>query len=116
MWETAIEQAKELRVKFTVAKRNGHTYQLYRADQEDRTLRLNLYFYKLDRLPDCEDHLYFSENLFNGMREGLYSYQFSTEFGWPSARKPHDFLLDPKEFLILEYSDGATILLEEEYG
>ena len=71
---------------------------------------------ELDKHPDIHDHLYFSENLFHGLSEGLFAYQFSAEIGWPCARQPHDFLLDPKEFLILEYSDGTTLLLEEVYG
>lgn len=116
MLEAAIEKAKMRRARFTVVQKKGSVYQLYTNDCHVQTLRLHLDFYKLSKLPDCHDILYFSENLFNGLSEGLYSYQFSAEFGWPSARKPHDFLLDPKEFLILEYSDGTTMILEEVYG
>ena len=116
MLETAIRKAKELRVKFTVVNRNDDIYQICTTDHCGRMLSLELCFYKLGRRPDYNDNLYFSENLFDGLNEGLYSYQFSAEIGWPCARQPHDFLLNPKEFLILEYSDGTTILLEEVYG
>ena len=105
MLEAAIEKAKTLRSKYTVMQKDGSTYHLYTT--RGKMLRINLDFYALDKHPDRGDHLYFSENLFNGLSEGLFSYQFSTEIGWPCARQPHDFLLNPKEFLILEYSDGT---------
>lgn len=114
MLETAIEKAKTLRVKYTAMQPDGSAYHLYAA--HGKMLRVNLDFYALDKHPDCGDHLYFSENLFNGLSEGLLSFQFSAEIGWSCARQPHDFLLDPKEFLIIEYSDGTTLLLEEVYG
>ena len=116
MLQTAIERAKTQRTKYTVLQKEGYDYQLYTAEHHGRILRLTLDFYRLDKLPDCHDNLYFSENLIGGMREGLYSFQYSAEIGWPCVREPHDFLLDPKEFLILEYADGNTIILEEVYG
>lgn len=116
MLEAAIEKNKALRVKFTVTRKDGYVYQLYTADNHGKMIRSHLDFYKLERLPDCHDNLYFSEHLFDGMNEGLFSYQFSAEIGGSCAREPHNFLLEPAEFLILEYSDGTTTILEEVYG
>jgi len=116
MLNAVVDREKAKRIRFSVLNREARSYQLYSPSWSKQAIRLNLDFYALDKWPECGDGLYFSENLFGGLKDGLRTFQFSTEIGWPSARKPHDFLLDPKEFLILEYADGTTILLEEQYG
>lgn len=113
--KSAIENEKEYRLGFVVCNKDNNTYELQNTAY-GKKLRLVLHFYHLDKLPDCQDVLYFSENIFEGMRENLYVYQFSAKIGEVYARKPHNFLIDPEEFLILQYADGKTILLEEQYG
>ena len=116
MLNAAIAREKAARTRYIVKLRDGDVYTLKPESCAGRLLRLVLRFYKLDRLPEMQDALYFSGHLASGLEDNLYCYQFSAEFGWPSARKPHDFLQNAEEFLILEYADGATVLLEDQYG
>ena len=113
--ERAIELEKKQRVGFEVCKKDGNFYELQNTAL-GKKLKLRLYFDDIERLPDCHDVLYFSDNVFQGMREHLYMYQFSKTVGNPCARGPHDFMAEPREFLILQYADGDTILLEQQYG
>ena len=93
---------------------NGKTYYLTGRDGAEYVL--NCSFDRLKPLPQVGDRLYLSENIVNGMKENLFSYTFSRRIGKAYARRPHDFLKEPREFLILEYKNGKTVLLEQWYG
>lgn len=116
MLEAAIRREKRDRTECRVRDRRGCHYTLDCPTAPGRELKLDLEFYHLDKKPEPGDRLYFSGNLASGLKECLHSYYFSAEIGSPCAREPHDFLLDPREFLILEYRDMTTILLEQHYG
>ena len=116
MLEAAIRREKRDRTECRVRERHNHHYTLDCPTVPGRELKLDLEFYQLEKKPEPGDRLYFSGNLASGLRERLHSYYFSTEIGSPCAREPHDFLLNPREFLILEYRDMTTILLEQQYG
>lgn len=116
MLHDAIEQEKKRRPAFRVTMRSGHAYMLESSAVRAGMILLYLEFYELNEEPERGDVLYFSENLAEGLQDNLHMYSFSTEIGSPCAREPHDFLIDPREFLILEYAHGETILLEQQYG
>lgn len=114
--EQAIELEKKRRPRLSVQDKSDYLYKL-KNHANGKTLRLCLFFYDLEREPEFGDILYFSDSVFEGIQENLYVYQFSTIIGKECARPPHDFLIDPKEFLILKYmDDNKTILLEQQYG
>lgn len=88
----------------------------YLRDLNNKTYTLYIDFVDMDVMPGVGDGFYLSENIIEGMREKLYSYTFSTRIGEECARPPHVFLVNPEEFLIFEYQEGKTILLEQWYG
>lgn len=115
MLNRAVMEAKRNRLCFEIMEIDEGSYKLRRLPMGGY-VQLHLTFDGLDRQPGQHDTLYFSENLREGLAEGLHMYQFSAEIGHVCAREPHDFLQEPREFLILEYADGETVLLEQQYG
>ena len=97
-----------------IDKIDGDCY--YLADRNNTTYVLHIDFDGLNPTPSVGDGFYMSENMVEGIKENLYTFTFSTHIGEVYARQPHDFLKNPKEFLIYEYKDGKTILLEQWYG
>ena len=93
---------------------DGNCY--YLTDRNNTTYILNIDFDGLDPMPSVGDGFYMSENMVDGIKENLYNFTFSTHIGEVCARQPHDFLKNPKEFLIYEYRNEKTILLEQWYG
>jgi len=92
----------------------GNSY--YVRGENSKGYTLNIDFVGAEPMPGAGDTLYLSENVVEGIRENLFSYTFSAEAGSVYARPPHDFLQDPKEFLILEYGNGKIVILEQWYG
>lgn len=115
MLERAILEAKRDRLCFEIIENDEGSCKLRRLHMGGY-VQLHLTFDALERQPQPQDKLYFSQNLHQGLAEGLHMYQFSAQIGNPCAREPHDFLQNPREFLILEYADGEEILLEQQYG
>ena len=115
MLNQAILEAKRDRLCVEILDAEEGRYKLRRLPMGG-SIQLYLTFEGLERQPGQHDKLYFSENLRQGLAEGLHMYQFSAEIGHACAREPHDFLQEPREFLILEYSDGENVLLEQQYG
>lgn len=117
-----IEEEKRRRYKAIVTDiQHEWVYTLCRAPDcrhaaGKQTLVLNFEFFHLENTPAVGDVIYLSENIFEGMRENLFTYYFSDQIGEIYARPPHDFLIVPEEFLIVEYADGTTVLLEQWYG
>ena len=91
-----------------------HMYDLVGINGEKISLSID--FVDLDPMPMVGDRLYLSENIIDGMKENGYVYTFSTRIGEVYARQPHNFLVNPKEFLILEYGNKKIVLLEQWYG
>ena len=85
-------------------------------DKQERIYELIIDFVDMNPMPEEGDGFYLTENIIKGMKENLYSYTFSTRIGEVYARDPHDFLTNPEEFLIFEYKNGKTVLLEQWYG
>ena len=115
MLDRAIIEAKRNRLCFEIIENDGGDYRLRRQPMGGY-VHLHLSFDALERQPKPGDKLYFSQNLQEGLAEGLHMYQFSAQIGNTCAREPHDFLQNPREFLILEYADGEDVLLEQQYG
>ena len=115
MLERAILEAKRDRLCFEIIENDEGSCKLRRLPMGGY-VQLHLTFDALERQPQPQDKLYFSQNLHQGLAEGLHMYQFSAQIGNSCAREPHDFLQNPREFLILEYADGEKILLEQQYG
>ena len=113
--KSAVEAEKKRRLGLEVMKKERNTYELYNSASHVK-LSMTLWFYDLERLPACRDTLYFSDLDFNYIRQGMDTLQYSATIGNSCAREPHDFLIKPNEFLILQYADGETIILEEQYG
>ena len=111
---TKIQERKAECLCVRIENIDGHCY--YLRGLKNRKFTLHIDFIDMNIMPSVGDILYLSENIIEGMRENLYLYTFSTRIGEVYARPPHDFLKDPKEFLIFEYQDGSTILLEQWYG
>ncbi|MBQ2989734.1 MAG: hypothetical protein IJD60_00390 [Clostridia bacterium] len=116
MLDVAIRHAKLERVRFIIVGKERDNYQLYSPNHRRKMIRLEFLFYNLVRLPECHDILYVPDMFIREVEEGLHFGQFDTQIGSPCAREPHDFLQNPEGFLILEYEDGDTVLLEEVYG
>ena len=97
-----------------IEKISGNSY--YLRGQKNTEIVLNIEFDRLQPEPKVGDGLYLSENIIAGIKENLFSFIFSTHIGEVYARQPHDFLKAPEEFLIFEYRDGRTVLMEQWYG
>ena len=110
----AIQKRKAECSYMRIEKINGDCY--YLRDPKSKTCTLHIEFVGMNPMPNRGDGFYLSENMIEGMGDNLYSFTFSTHIGAPCARPPHNFLINPKEFMIFEYSDGETILLEQWYG
>lgn len=110
---SAIEKEKSARPFYCIERIDGSQY--YLADCNNK-ITLSINFVDLKPMPEAGDGLYLSENIVDGIKENIYFYTFSTQIGKAYARQPHDFLKNPKEFLILEYSNKKTVLLEQWYG
>ena len=93
---------------------DGNCYYLVNRDNERYSLYIN--FERMKPMPMIGDGFYLSENMVNGIKENLRCFTSSTSVGAIYARPPHNFLKNPKEFLIFEYKNGRTILLEQWYG
>jgi hypothetical protein len=110
----SIQKRKVERPYVRIEEINEYCY--YLRDMQNKTCTLHIDFVGMNPMPSVGDGFYLSENMVEGMRENLYSFTFSTQIGKAYARQPHDFLKNPKEFMIFEYLDGKTILLEQWYG
>lgn len=110
----AILERKKERPYVLVEKTDGDCY--YLRDSKNNTFYLHIIFYGMVRKPHTGDGFYLSENIIAGMSQNLHSYTFSKKIGERFARPTHDFLKESKEFLIVEYKNGKTILLEQCYG
>lgn len=116
MLDSAIAHEKRTRSRFIVEKNDGFLYDLFAPRFSPHRMQLTLEFFHLSHLPESGDVLYISSNMLSAMKEHQFFFSFSAEFGMTCARPPHDFLLAPDEFLILECRDGTTVLLEQLYG
>ena len=85
-------------------------------NQNRKFYEINIEFDTMSPIPQAGDRLYLSENMLSDMNDNLRSFTFSTKTGKKYARKPHNFLKNPEEFLIFEYQNGKTVLLERWYG
>ena len=110
----AIQERKKDRLYMRIEKINRGCY--YLRDTNGKTYTLNIDFFDMEPMPSTGDGFYLSENMVENMNENLYYFTFSTQIGKEYAREPHDFLLDPQEFLIFEYANGKTFLLKRRYG
>ena len=110
----AIKKRKAVCTYARIEAIDGTTY--YLCDEYGKTFQLHFNFIDMKQMPGPGDGFYMSENIINGMKENCYSYTFSTRIGECYAREPHDFKKNPEEFLICEYKNGKTILLEQWYG
>lgn len=97
-----------------IEKISGNSY--YLRDQKNAEITLNIEFDRLQPVPKVGDGLYLSENIIDGMKDRLFSSTFSTHIGEVYASQLYDFLKAPEKFLIFEYKDGHTVLLEQWYG
>jgi hypothetical protein len=112
-----IEKILEERAKrnrWLIIEADGSGYVV--TDDDGRRISVNIFFYELEEKPKAFDSLFVSDSVIDALNEGLRCFQFSTKIGEGFARKPHDFIKNPTEFLILEYEDGMQILLEQWYG
>jgi len=62
------------------------------------------------------DAIYLSKSMESGIRENCFYYTLSASFGMEGARAPHDILINPDEFVIVERTDGETVVLQHLYG
>ena len=114
MLDHMIDKCRRERKRVVVREVEGDTYVL--LGQNGNTYRLTLEFFELECLPQPGDMMYLSKNMVSAMNEQQFSYAFSARYGMVTAREPHDFLIAPDEFLIVEYTDGTMKLLEQQYG
>ena len=110
----AIRERKEERPYVRIEKIDGDYY--YLRDSENKCFGLHIAFANMIRRPRVGDGFYLSEIVIEYMRQNCHSFTFSKKIGERYARPPHDFLKNPEEFLIVEYQNGKTILLEQWYG
>ena len=108
-----IKQRKAELVRVTIQQIDKYLYCL--SDQSNNRYTLNIDFVGMDPMPSTGDAFYLSENMTESFCENLYTFTFSTKIGEVYARPPHDFLKKPEEFMIFEYKNGKTILLEQWY-
>lgn len=109
-----IRERKKECAYMLIEKISGVCYHL--RDQGNTEFILNIEFDGLRPMPKVGDGFYLSENIIESIKENLFSFTFSRNIGEVYARPPHDFLKAPEEFLIFEYKNGRTVLLEQWYG
>ena len=112
--KSAIKKEKATRLYARIWKIKGNYYYLF--DVNGNHFEVAITFFNMKEKPQIGDGFYMSENMISGMEENCYGYNFSETIGEQYARKPHDFKKNPREFLIFEYQNGKTILLEQWYG